>query len=146
MAGNSVNTNPNDSTTQLNPAASNTGTATAGDVMDESLVNQISGTQAKRERVVLGGDANTGGSDLVQPVRARDAQQGYQLPVADPTMAEVVKLLIDIRSELSELNGHIRQIATSDLKQSSSTESAKHFVKGISYRTRQSLTTTGKEG
>lgn len=40
-----------DTTTTLNPG-------TGGDVMDESLVTQISGTQqAKRPRVVLGNDA-----------------------------------------------------------------------------------------
>lgn len=38
-----------DATTTLNPG-------TGGDVMDESLVQQSSGTNAKRPRVVLGSD------------------------------------------------------------------------------------------
>lgn len=39
----------NDTTTTLNPGS-------AGDVMDESLVTQEDGTEAKRPRVVLGDD------------------------------------------------------------------------------------------
>lgn len=42
-------TTPNDTTTTLNSGS-------GGDLMDESLVTQEDGTEAKRPRVVLGGD------------------------------------------------------------------------------------------
>jgi hypothetical protein len=59
-------------TTTLNPGS-------GGDVMDESLVTQSDGsTQAKRPRVVIGGDAS--GSALVDPVNADPGPSPYSIP------------------------------------------------------------------
>lgn len=65
-----------DTTTTLNPGS-------GGDKMDESLVTQSDGlTQAKRQRVVVGGDAGFDGTqnDLVQPVAADPGENPMSLP------------------------------------------------------------------
>jgi hypothetical protein len=65
----------NDTTTTLNPGA-------AGDKMDESLVTQSDGvTQAKRPRVVIGGDAGNQSADLIQPVAVDPGISPMALPV-----------------------------------------------------------------
>lgn len=75
----------NDSVTTLNPGS-------GGDSVDSSLVTQSNGTvQAKRQRVVLGGDAGQcpdGQTDLVQPIDADPGASPSALPVAPVALVD----------------------------------------------------------
>ena len=64
----------NDTTTTLNPGV-------GGDVMDESLITQAgtgAGTVAKRQRVVIAGDAQ--GAAVVDPVAADPGANPFSVP------------------------------------------------------------------
>lgn len=81
MANPGANTE-NDTTTVLSPAA-----APGGDVMDESLIVQSDGvTQAKRERVDLGFQANDPQERLVSTTMS--------LPVGDREVADLLRQLL----------------------------------------------------
>lgn len=97
----------NDTTTTLNPGS-------GGDTMDESLVTQSDGvTQAKRPRVVIGGNAGSG--DLVQPTASDPGANPYSLPTLlqgvvndTPTSYSIG----DIRALLLTTEGRLRVSTT----------------------------------
>jgi hypothetical protein len=78
----------NDTTTTLN-------TGTGGDKMDESLVTQSDGvTQAKRTRIVIGGDAS--GTALVDPIASDPGKNPYSVPaLATAVVDESTNTFVD---------------------------------------------------
>jgi hypothetical protein len=91
----------NDTTTTLNAG-------NGGDVMDESLVTQTDGTEAKRPRVVVGSD--DGGLQTLEQQNNR-----FQAAVMDPRAQELLgQLLIEARATnsllrmiLSQMGGNV---------------------------------------
>ncbi len=89
-----------DTTTTLNPGSS-------GDVLDETLALQSDGvTQAKRPRVVIGGNTGWDGStnDLVLPVKA-DAGKN---PTSLPTLPQCV---VNDSPESGYVAGELRSLS-----------------------------------